>query len=358
LALVAIMLKGGFAAQSPQPARPIYNPQIKIRDPYNVFGNQKAKPAAPAPKVGTPPRHPQANVGTPPRHPQAPPPFDPWDLLRLAFPDPTSNPAGGQPGSYYPSASAPPPRPADPPEPSAEQIAQLTNEQLRTLLIGATDYLDAELDGVKTGLGWKKHLQLATVQEALSDAAIGDVVGLGTTGSISAGSVESWQMAPDTRKRLQKISICFLEVAAEPKYSKISSLRGFRTVQRGLREYSLPPAERQAHVLSAILPILIDSLDRQRTGGAWKTFLKVEEVKQLAEAAEEWSQGDLDRATEILGQFEKIRANPQYAVVAEMPGFEATYGALNAFVQGLEEELVDSLPLPPPPVMLPPPPTD
>lgn len=202
------------------------------------------------------------------------------------------------------------------------------------------------------------HLQLAIVQEALSDAAIGDVVGLDVPGSIGAGPIESWQMDPDTRERLQKISIFFLEVAAEPKYAKIAGLRGFRTVQRGLREYSLPPAERQAHVLSARLPILIDSLDGQRTGSAWKTFLKVEELGQLAGSSEAWSQGDLDSATEILGQFEKIHENPRYAVVAEMHGFEATYGALNGFVQGLGEELVGSLPLPPPPVMLPPPPSE
>lgn len=331
VALAVIILRCGLAAQPPQ---------LKLRDPYNVFGNQKVNPAAPAPKLGTPPRH-----------PQAPPPFDPWDLLRLAFPDPALDPAAGQPGP--PSGGT-----VEPPEPTAEQIAQLTNEQLRSLLRGAADYLGAELNGLKTGQGWKKHLQLAMLQETLSDGAIGDAMGLGAPGSIHVGPSDGLPMDPDTRERLEKLSIRFLEVAAEPKYAKIAGLRGFRTLQRGLREYSLPPAERQAHVLSASLPMLINSLDRQRTGAGWKTYLRIQEIKQFAGSSEPWSQGDLVRATDILGQFEKTRANPQYAVVAEMAGFEATYDALDAFVQGLEEELVGSLPLPPPPGPLPPPPRD
>jgi len=248
--------------------------------------------------------------------------------------------------------------PPKPPEPTAEQIAQLTNDQLRTLLRGAADYLGAELDVLKTGQGWKKHLQLAMLQEVLSDGAIGDAVGLGAPDSIHVGQSDGLPMDPDTRERLEKLSIRFLEVAAEPKYKKIASLRGFRTLQRGLREYSLPPAERQAHVLSARLPMLIDSLERQRTGAGWKKYLRVEEIARLAGSSEAWSQGDLDSVTEILGQFEKVRMNSQYAVVAEMPGFEATYGALRAFVEALEEELVGSLPLPPPPGPLPPPPKD
>jgi len=328
----------------PQPPQPIQPPHIKLRDPYNVFKNQ-LNPAAPAPKLGTPPQPPQ---------PQQPPPFDPWDLLKLVFPDPGYDPTAGQPGSYSHGVIDPP----KPPEPTADQIAQLTDEQLRTLLRGAADCLGAELDGLKTGEGWKKHLQLAMLQETLSDDAIGDALGLGAPGSIHVGLPERLPMDPDTRERLEKLSICFLEVAAEPKYKKIADLRGFRTLQRGLREYSLPPAERQAHVLSASLPMLINSLDRQRTGAGWKTYLRTQEIKQIAGSSEAWSQGDLDSVTEVLGQFEKVRMNPQYAVVAEMPGFEATYGALRAFVEALEEELVGSLPLPPPPVPLPPPPSD
>lgn len=55
---------------------------------------------------------------------------------------------------------------------------------------------------------------------------------------------------PEKREQLAKIAKRFEEVAEKPEYKKIASIRGFVTLRRGLREYTLPPAERQAHVLS------------------------------------------------------------------------------------------------------------
>ena len=150
-----------------------------------------------------------------------------------------------------------------------------------------------------------------------------------------------------SRERLAKIADRFEKVAEKPEYKKIAAVRGFQTMRRGLREHVLPPTERQAHVLSASLPILTSALDRQRTGAGWKTFLKLEELKQLLDSEDEWQPEDLDKLVEILDRFEKVRRDPQYAVIARMRGFEVTYEALNALVESLEEESVGSLPPPP-----------
>jgi len=139
----------------------------------------------------------------------------------------------------------------------------------------------------------------------------------------------------------------FEEVAEKPEYKKIASIRGFQTLRRGLQEYRLPPAERQANVLEARLPILTGALDRLRGGAAWREFLKLEELKQLLDSGDEFQSKDLDELVEILQRFEKIRRDPQYAVVLRTRGFESTYEALRALVDTLEEKL--GRPLPPPP---------
>jgi len=146
---------------------------------------------------------------------------------------------------------------------------------------------------------------------------------------------------------LAKIADRFEEVAEKPEYEKIVSIRGFQTLRRGLYEYTLPPTERQAHVLSARLPVLIAALERLRGGAAWKEFLRLEELDQLLDSDDELQSEDVDKLAEILQRFEKIRQDPQYAVVARTRGFEVTYEALKALVESLEGESVGSLPPPP-----------
>ena len=496
----------------PQPATPAFR--------WDLPRDQRVPPGAPAPGV------PQPN---------------PWDFFRLLIPDPEFEEGAPWP---EPSRSAgPPPKPA---EPTAEQISRLTNDQLHTLLKMAADSMSDGLDQLKTGDGWKKHLELEVLQQEFSqdarqqldpmvadgmkfgdltvaegikrgdltlaagvkrgdlstaagmkfgDLTVADGTKLGNLtiaegmkqgnltleegvklGDLEAAlgvkpadmtiaetvkrgnltvtlGVEPGDLTvaeaikrgnltvtlgvkdadptgakkvkdasaafqaeamrsgkgpdatgaeevkdasaafqaeamrsgkgpdatgaeevkdasaafqaeamrsgkrPDSdargykdaasRERLAKIADRFEKVAEKPEYKKIAAVRGFQTMRRGLREHVLPPTERQAHVLSASLPILTSALDRQRTGAGWKTFLKLEELKQLLDSEDEWQPEDLDKLVEILDRFEKVRRDPQYAVIARMRGFEVTYEALNALVESLEEESVGSLPPPP-----------
>jgi len=443
---------------------------------------------------------------------------NPWDLLRLWVPEPET---------WGPRASRRDVAPREPPEPTAEQLARLTNGQLRTLLEAAASSLSTDLDRLKTGDNWKKYLELAKLQQEFSDDArqqldravadgmkfgdltvaegikrgdltivagvklgdlsvakgmkfgdltvadgtklgdltvaegmkrgdltlakgvkLGDLqvalgvkpgdltvaeaikrgnltVALGVKrgdltvaegikrgnltvalgfkdaaltdaerlsgklpdptdgeeekragadfpgkaerlsgehpdptgaeGAKRAGTdfpgkqqrLSSERPDPHSRELLAKIADRFKEVAENPEYKKIAAVRGFQTLRRGLREYLLPATERQAHVLSASLPVLISTLDRQRTGAGWKAFLKLDDLERLLDSENEWQPAELDRLVEILGQFEKIRLDPKYAAVARMPGFKATYEALKALVETLEEERVGSLPPPP-----------
>ena len=164
------------------------------------------------------------------------------------------------------------------------------------------------------------------------------------TGSLAAKGPDR-----DSRERMAKVAGRFDEVAAKPEYTKIAAVRGFQTLRLGLREYTLPPTERQTHVLSGSLPILNSALDRQRTGTSWKAFLKLDELEPLLDSEHEWRPEELGRLAEILGRFERVRGDSQYAAIARAPGSETTYQALKALVGTLEEESVGSLPLPPPP---------
>jgi len=437
----------------PPPAPPAFR--------WDMPRDQRVPPGAPAPGV------PQPN---------------PWDLFRLLIPEPEL-----EAGTWQPAPSRTTRTPREPPEPTAEQISRLTNDQLRTLLKVAADSLSTGLDRLKTGDGWKNHLELAKLQQEFSDdtrqqldstvadgmkfgnltiaegikrgdltlaagvkrgdlsiaagmkfgdltvadgtklgdltvadglkrgnltleegVKLGDLeavlggkpgdmtiveaikrgnltvalgvkrgdltiaegikrgnltVALGFKDSAltDAGRLSGKLPNPtgargfkdaaltdaddrDSRERLAKIADRFEKVAAEPGYEKIAAVAGFQTLRLGLREYTLPPAERQTHVLSARLPILTSALDRQRTGAAWKEFLKLEQLKRLLGSDDDRQSKDLDTLVEILGRFEKIRRDPQYAVVSRTRGFESTCEALRALVETLEEELVGSLP--------------
>ena len=162
-----------------------------------------------------------------------------------------------------------------------------------------------------------------------------------------AEKVKDASAAFQAEASLAKIADRFEKVAENPEYKKITAVRGFQTLRLGLREYTLPPTDRQTHVLSARLPILTGALDRLRGGAAWKEFLKLEELEQLLESVDELQSEDRDKLVEILQRFEKIRRDPQYAVVARTRGFEVTHEALKALVESLEEEFVGSLPPPP-----------
>ena len=164
----AVVLIWGMSAEAQQPER---EPPPGVLSPFRMRTPVPNQPAAPAPFRFEQPRDqrtpfgmPAPREGMPLRGQPAPgtPAPNPWDLLRLWVPEPET---------WGPRASRRDVAPREPPEPTAEQLARLTNGQLRTLLEAAASSLSTDLDRLKTGDNWKKYLELAKLQQEFSDDA-------------------------------------------------------------------------------------------------------------------------------------------------------------------------------------------
>jgi len=113
--------------------------------------------------ITPPPERPLPNI--PP--PQQPPAFNPWDLLKLIPPAPEPQPQVRQPARRPAGDVRHPIRP-QPREPTAEQLARLTHDQLRGLLSESVQKFGEQLDGVKTGDAWKAYFQLDDLEITLN----------------------------------------------------------------------------------------------------------------------------------------------------------------------------------------------
>jgi hypothetical protein len=112
-----------------------------------------------------------------------------------------SGPAEGYGTRSQPAA------PEMPPVPGEDELARLSNEQLRQLIQHATESLEQDLDGLGTGAGWKGHLATEELRR-LSQAD---------------------ELPPADRERLRAIAERFARTAQTPKYRSITGLWGFQT---------------------------------------------------------------------------------------------------------------------------------
>jgi hypothetical protein len=99
--------------------------------------------------------------------PPQPPAFNPWDLLKLIPPAAESQPQMRQP-TRRPTTSIR--RPTEPAyrEPTAEELASLSYEQLRVLLSETVETFGKQLNALNTGDAWETYFELDDLENALN----------------------------------------------------------------------------------------------------------------------------------------------------------------------------------------------
>jgi hypothetical protein len=210
---------------------------------------------------------------------------------------------------------------------AAEQLAALSNQQLRAVLAKATDRLSADLDRLKGGAPWKTYFQVSELKKAMSEDGRSE----SRPSDPAAADRPASRGEPDRtgrRSMLSEIADRFDKIAGDQQYRRISACSGFQTLQVGLREYTLPPQKRQQHVVAANLRDLVHSLDQFSKGASWKQFLELDQLERLATSDARLEPTDFARMAQILSRFEAARQDADFRVIAERPGFDATYAAL------------------------------
>jgi len=222
--------------------------------------------------------------------------------------------------SYYSedsSLAAPTPSREPPPLPTAGEVARLNDEQLRSLIAGLVDIYDQELNGFNTGAGWKKHFKLAELKTLVTAPQAG---------------------APDSAAEalVAEIAEKFEDAAKDPTYEVITKPWGFQALHVALKEYALPAAERQVHVLNARLQTLKRSLDDVSTGAGWKAYLEIDALEKIVSQQPNIDDTLIKKLEKILQHFDSVAGDSQYKVVAEVKGFASTRTALQKFINAVQ----------------------
>ncbi len=208
--------------------------------------------------------------------------------------------------------------PAEPPLPTAGQVARMSDEQLAGLLLVASEGYSRELDDYKNGETWEKYFKLAQIIEFLKTKP-------------NPPDAASRTTLAEVLKRLDS-------TAKNTEYDAVTKSWGFKTLQLGLREYALPPKERSGHLLSTNLQKISDSLGGVTTGEGWKKHLHIEELGKLAENAGENDVSQAKRLEMILAKFDAVAQNSQYQVIAELDGFAGTRAGLQRYINALQAD--------------------
>lgn len=226
-------------------------------------------------------------------------------------------------GSYYddryeaPAEQAAPRRDETPPLPTAAELANMNWKYLRRVLRFGAGALEDELDKMKNGAGWKKHLQVGAVRDAVA---------------------EDGNSPPDgkTIEKLAKLSAVYDKVAANNEYAVISRLWGFQTTAMALVEMSKPAWRRQLRQLAEASRALDSELESLSTGAGWSKHLALpHEVFAILDAekqADELKQPDPAALGKALARFDAVSKNPEYKKIAETPSFRATHELLEGYL--------------------------
>ncbi len=205
-----------------------------------------------------------------------------------------------------------------PPQPTAEELTYLNWKHLRRVLQFGAERLEDDLDSLRSGGGWKQHLQVAAIQDAVADDR---------------------NAPPDaaTTKLLGEALAQYDATAAKPEYASIARLWGFRTVQLTLREITKPAWERQRQQLADASRELDEQLRSMRTGEGWKKHLALPAEIFTTDASNhqgepEVSDAEAERLREVLTRFDKVSSNSQYSQIAQLPAFHATHEILAVYM--------------------------
>ena len=254
---------------------------------------------------GAPSQRPEGRpfITPPDRRPRPGRPVE--DFLRSLFPPGESDP------NFAPDIQQQmrPLQPQRPRVPTSQEVARLSAYEQRALLRKAVQSLDEDLDKIKTGAGWKNHLETEK---------LGSSLWCGNT------------LAPGGSKRadLTKIAERFDAIAENPKYKAIPELWGFQAVRAALGEYAMSPVDKSKRELRSTSDSLIRSIEGMSNADSWKGFLQTDDIRKLARAETDPTEDEEILLGKIVGQFHKVAENPDYRSVATMKGFKETSSIL------------------------------
>ena len=233
---------------------------------------------------------------------------------------------------------------AEPPVPSAAELAQVPTAELRGFLLFAVDRLDDDLDELSTGADWKAHLQTADLKRLVPESKQAPPPPV--PGAVAKTVPNPSLISPKAREELTGILQKFDTVQRNPAYQMISGLWGFRAVQVALAEFLVPPFQRSQHQLAFAIDVLSDELGDFSVGASWKQHLKLDALKKIAEKeAPELNSNDIRVLHSIQKTFDDVSKDTDYQTISELSGFKRTLYALGEHTADVDE-LVPPAPKP------------
>ena len=154
-------------------------------------------------------------------------------------------------------------------------------------------------------------------------------------------STSSWPRSPPRRRsrkppttprrrRWPKFSSVWIRPRPMPITRRSPAPGASRSCKPGCANTRGPPPSDS--VLAAAAAALDGALDGVTTGAGWKKHLEVGELEKISGGAESAESSSSQRLETILAKFDAVAENPQYRVIAELDGFDATRGALQRYI--------------------------
>ncbi len=219
----------------------------------------------------------------------------------------------------------------------AAQLELLSWQQLREEVQTELDRFVSSLENQPNAAGWYDYLQTETL-----GALVGD------------------RDEPPIGEELEQLTVILGRYQATlntPEYPRITSTPGFRQIHALLEQLVMSPELRQRRRLAIVRQTLEEELARINAPAGWETYLRIPIPEaESADPASDVPAPPLDAATTdeallaALTRFERVRANPDYVMISSLPGFQATYEALSAYL-GVDSESAaraEELPVPAP----------
>jgi hypothetical protein len=197
-----------------------------------------------------------------------------------------------------------------------EEFAALPLARQRELLMQALNALEDEFARSPNGEDWSRHLQLATTAQLIGE---GDV-----------------PPDPATRARLRGVIDVFDDVAADSDLRAVSELWSFQALEMGLRELAAEPIDKSRFRLSRQAAAFSKTLDSWDNGQRWRDYLQLEWLIGTEAEMRLDLPARQERFQKLLAKFDRVKEDPQFAIVSQAPQFRTTHAALASFVGDLQ----------------------
>ena len=204
-----------------------------------------------------------------------------------------------------------------PPSPTTDELTFMSWKHLRRVLRFSAAHLDDQLDSLRTGGGWRKHLQVGAIRDQVA---------------------EDINSPPDraARARLYEILEAYDATARNPEYDSVSGLWGFREVHAALDEFVALPWMRDRRQLSASAGQLDRELDQIAGGDRWRRHLALPDEVYVSAPALDSPRApvapDLNELRKALARFDSISRKPKFRTISTLPSFQATHEILANYV--------------------------